>query len=158
MFEVLLGQSYFFGFYFFFELIDLMIDDFVSPFYFSNLIFSLGQFLRVTISGRSHRFIELLLLFESAFCLDVFLLIFADQVAFEFYLFKRLLVLWVCQGSLLPVHFFQLLDLNYSLLKTIDSLVALHDLVLWCLDLFFFLRELIVVIFEVSLQGSELAN
>lgn len=110
MFEVFLGQGYFFGLNFFFELVDLMVDYLVSSLYLGNLVLSLGQLLGVTVSGRSDRLIKFLLLFESTFSLNVLLLVLADEVALKFDFFKRLLILRVGQGCLLSVHLFKFLN------------------------------------------------
>ncbi len=116
MLKVLLCKSNFFGFYLLFQLIDLMINYFVSSLCFCNLILSFTQCFAVSITIRSNRLIKLLLFFQLIFGLYVLLLIFRDKISLKLDLFEGLLIFGIGQCCLFRIHIFLFLDLESSML------------------------------------------
>ena len=97
-------------------------------FEFCNLLLCLKQVLRVKVTIRSHCLIEVLLLFQASFGLDVLLLKLSDQVVLELHLLKALIVLGIGLGCLYTI-------LLLVLLKLIDQLLQLLGFCLITLDL-----------------------
>jgi len=60
-----------------------MINNLISPFCLGYFVLCFGKVFAVGVTIRSNGFIELLLLLKSVLSLDVFLLVFRDQVAFQ---------------------------------------------------------------------------
>lgn len=156
--EVLLGKCYLFSFNFLFELIDLMVHNFVASLGLSDLIFSLRKVLAFIVTVGSYWLIKLLLFFQSIFSLYVLLLILWDEVAFKFDFLKWLLVLGIGQCCLLSIHILLFLNFHNGAVEPCNSLITLPNLFFIAFNLFLFLCQLLVVALKLSLESAEVSQ
>ena len=101
-----------------------------------NLILGLDKILGVEISIRSNSFIQVLLLFELSFELNVFFLELTDEVLLQFDLFNHLHEIGVGLGGFVR-------ELISILLKNIDLFEQISDVLLLCSSLLLELSNLI---------------
>ena len=80
---VFLVELIFLIFYFFPQLVDLVVDYFVLPSDLEYFFISFREVLTVLVTITPDCFIEVLLLFQLSLCLDVLLLELTDQVVFQ---------------------------------------------------------------------------
>ena len=106
MLKSFFSESNFLCFNLFFQLVYLMINNFISSFCFCNFILCFRQLFNILVPICSDGFIEFLLLLKFILCFYIFLLIFRYQVTFQFNLLKRLQIFSVGQCSFLPICIF----------------------------------------------------
>lgn len=139
----------------FLELVDLVVDDFVTSLDLGDFVFCLGQILAVGVSVRSHRFVKPLLFLQPGFGLHILLLVLGNQVALQLDLFEGVQVLRVGQSSLLSIFLFELVESGNLLLEALQSLIAFGDFCLERLDVLLLFAESLVMNFALSLQPQQ---
>jgi len=125
-FMMLLGQSLVLSLNLILELGDLMRSDLELSLQLCNFVLSFDQVLRVKVSVTSYSLIQVLLLLQLAFKLDVLLLELTDEVLLELDLFNHLHEVCISFRSLMRETisiFLELIDLS----KQLSNVFLLHS-------------------------------
>jgi len=141
---MLLGKGLIFGFDFVLKLRDLVRSNLELSLKLSNLILSLNEVLRVKVSIRSDSLIQVLLLLELSFELNVLFLELTDQVLLKLHLFNHLHKVCIGLRSLMR-------ESISVLLKLIDLSEQLSDVLLLGPSLLLKLTNLIVLLGDLVL-------
>jgi len=153
---MLFGQRNFFSLNFFFKLIDLMINNFVSSFQLGYLILGFGQTFAVSIPVWSNIFVELLLLLKLVFCFNVLFLILRNEVSFKLDLLESLQIFCICHCCLFSITLLFLLDLENLFIEVLDGKISLRYLFLIVYNLLFSKNKFFGVLFELGLELEQL--
>ena len=149
---VFLSQGFILGLDLILELRNLMRSNLELSLELGNLILGLNEVLGVKVSVRSNSLIQVLLLLELSFELDVLLLELTDEVLLEFDLFDHLHEICIGLGCLMGESISVLLEL-VNLSQEISDVLLLHPTLLFELaDLIVLLGDFILVL-EVVVLG-----